>query len=135
MGRFRCVSDLPAPLDVLVLSCNLVTSVIACRWWNQTCGIPLYDMVGFRAQSYVNNLPVRQVGAARFSCMWCWPGVSSGSAVDKRQVAGSRVASTHGSCLKRTRCLCARLQPPVLDVAVVHTKIQLSPKLMFSVRR
>lgn len=30
------------------------------KWWNEECGLPLKDMVGFRAQEYYNNPPVRQ---------------------------------------------------------------------------
>ncbi|KAL4458965.1 hypothetical protein ABPG75_013830 [Micractinium tetrahymenae] len=29
------------------------------EWWNQQCGLPLRDMIGFRAQGYYNNPPIR----------------------------------------------------------------------------
>ncbi|KAL4431616.1 hypothetical protein ABPG77_001458 [Micractinium sp. CCAP 211/92] len=29
------------------------------EWWNKQCGLPLYDMIGFRAQGYYNNPPIR----------------------------------------------------------------------------
>ncbi|PRW60034.1 hypothetical protein C2E21_1569 [Chlorella sorokiniana] len=30
------------------------------KWWNEVCGLPLKDMVGFRAQEYYNNPAIRQ---------------------------------------------------------------------------
>lgn len=35
------------------------------RRWNEDCGIPLHDMVGFRAQDFYNNPPSRQVRGLR----------------------------------------------------------------------
>ena len=32
------------------------------RHWMEYCGLPIKDMVGFRAQEYYNNPAIRKVG-------------------------------------------------------------------------
>ncbi|KAL4434794.1 hypothetical protein ABPG77_005321 [Micractinium sp. CCAP 211/92] len=30
------------------------------KWWNEDCGVPIRDMIGYRSQNYYNNPPIRQ---------------------------------------------------------------------------